>query len=75
MLNLLVNQVRSFSIFRESYDYPLGPLPPLARSRISIMIAIAICVVITLVITTGPSRASREGERIWGTEVCSTLCR
>lgn len=51
----MLNQIRNLSVFRQSHGYmPLGPLPPLARSRTGIKIAIAICVIIILAITMSP---------------------
>ncbi|KAJ4345005.1 hypothetical protein N0V95_005996, partial [Ascochyta clinopodiicola] len=62
----MLNQLRSLSVFRRSHDYiAIGPLPPLARSRTGLKIAIAICIIITLVLTMGPLQPA-EASRGFG---------
>jgi hypothetical protein len=62
----MFSQLRSLSIFRKSHDYmPLSPLPPLARSRVGLKIAIALCILITFVIAMN-SLEPVEGRRGFG---------
>ncbi|KAH6625759.1 hypothetical protein C7974DRAFT_206923 [Boeremia exigua] len=60
--------LRSFNVFRKSHDYaPLSPLPPIARPRIGVKIAIAICIIITLAVTINsvePGERGREFGRL-----------
>lgn len=58
----MFRHLQSLSIFRKSHEYmPLGPLPPLARSRVGIKIAIALCILVTLTIVMNPLGAIEEG--------------